>query len=243
MPFKVAIIPHLDYLTPEGAAIGAINTIYFETREGGERKLCGTNTDCIGIREAILQNSPPAVLSSIKGKAGMVIGGGGTSRAAVYALKKFLGCSEIYLVNRDAGEVAAVIAECESKGFGSGLKYISTLEEAEAVEAPKVVVSAIPNFTPKTEEEVRTRGVIDVLLGKGEREKGVLLEMCYHPSPETEVKELAVKKGWQVVPGVEAMIWQGFEQDRVWLGREVGERLPVEKVKGVIARKLAEAKH
>lgn len=237
MPLKVAIIPHLDALTAEGQAIGAINTIYLQTTPEGKKILCGTNTDCIGIREAILQNTPKDVVAGIKGKPGMVIGGGGTSRAAVYALKQFLGCSEIYLVNRDKSEVDAVIEECTSKGFGSGLRYISTIEEANQIAAPSVVVSAIPDFPPKTENEIRTRKVIETLLARGEN-KSPLLEMCYHPSPNTEITAVAKEVGWQVIPGVEAMIWQGFEQDRVWLERPVSE-LPVDAVKAVISAKLA----
>lgn len=237
MPHKVAIIPHLDALTPAGKAIGAINTIYWETNEAGERKLVGTNTDCIGVREAILQNTEKEVVAGMKGRSGMVIGGGGTSRAAVYALKEYLGCSEIYLVNRDKSEVDAVIEECTSKGFGDGLRYISTIEEAEAIEGPKVIVSAIPDFPPKTEDEIRTRKVIEILLAKGET-KGPILEMCYHPSPDTGIAAISKQAGWKVIPGVEAMVWQGFEQDRVWLGKEVSE-LPVEEVKRVIAARLA----
>lgn len=237
MPFKVAIIPHLDTLTPEAAAIGAVNTIWWKSGEDGRRELCGTNTDCIGIREAILRNVDKEKVVAMKGSPGMVIGGGGTSRAAVYALKTFLGCSKIYLVNRDKSEVDAVISECVAKGFGSGLRYISTVEEAEALEAPAVVVSAIPDFPPRTDDEIRTRRVIEILLGKGE--KGAILEMCYHPRPWTEIDALARKSGWQVVPGTEAMIWQGFEQDHIWLGKDVSE-LPVEKVKEVIAAKLAQ---
>jgi quinate dehydrogenase len=235
MPHKVAIIPHLDSLTPEGAAIGAINTIYWGTNAEGEQVLCGTNTDCIGIREAILRNSSLEHVKESKGKPGMVIGGGGTSRAAVYALKQFLGCSEIYLVNRDKSEVDAVIAECTSKGFGSGLRYVSTIAEAQSLEAPRVIVSAIPDFPPRTEDEIRTRAVIKTLLAK---RSGAILEMCYHPSPNTEISALAKENGWLVIPGVEAMVWQGFEQDRVWLEMEVKD-MPIQEVKDTIATELA----
>jgi quinate dehydrogenase len=234
MPLKVAIIPHLDALTPEGRAIGAVNTIYWRTSDSGKRELCGTNTDCIGIREAILQNVDKEQVTRMKGNVGLVIGGGGTSRAAVYTLKTFLGCTEVYLVNRDKAEVNAVIEECTSKGFGNGLRYVSTVEEAGTLPAPVVAVSAIPDFPPKTEQEIRTRKVVETLLGNG---KGAILEMCYHPSPETEINALAKNLGWQVIPGTEAMVWQGFEQDRVWLNRDVST-FPVAKVKAVIAAEL-----
>ncbi len=235
MPYKVAIIPHLDMLTPEGEAIGAVNTIFLRNSPSGKRLLCGTNTDCVGIREAILQNVSKEVGASFAGKPGMIIGGGGTCRAAVYALKHFLGCSEIYLVNREKEECDAVIEYCIAKGFGDGLKYVSSVAEAESLPAPAVIVSAIPDFPPKTEAEINTRRIIEILLAK---EKGVILEMCYHPSPNTAIAALATNAGWHLIEGVEAMIWQGLEQDKVWLRQRVST-MPVEKVKEVIRAKLA----
>ncbi|KAA8569797.1 hypothetical protein EYC84_002140 [Monilinia fructicola] len=230
-------------LSPEGAAIGAINTIYHRISPSGEKILCGTNTDCIGIREALLQNATPSTISSIKGSAGMVIGGGGTCRAAVYALKKFLGCEVIYMVNRDKSECDAVIAECSSNGFGDGLLYIESIAQAESLPAPTVIVSAIPDFTPVSADEQRARGIITEFLNK-EGEKGAILEMCYHPSPDTQIAALATKAGWQVVGGVESMVYQGLEQDKTWLGVEV-EKLPVKEVRRVVLERLESerAKH
>ncbi|TVY42385.1 Quinate dehydrogenase [Lachnellula occidentalis] len=239
MPHKVAIIPFLDMLTPEGEAIGAVNTIFLSNHPDGRRMLCGTNTDCIGIREAILQNVRKETVSGMRGRKGMVIGGGGTCRAAVYTLKTYIGCDEVYLVNRDRIEVEEVIKECKSKGFGDGLRFVKSVEEAELLQGPKVVVSAIPDFPPQSEAEVRTRKIVQTLLGK-EKEKGVILEMCYHPSPDTAIARIARTNEWQVIEGTEAMIWQGLEQDKVWLNRKLSA-LPVEKVKQVIAAKLAKS--
>src|SRR5579859_3271280 len=104
MPHKVAIIPHLDDLLDEGRVIGAVNTVI--VKEGnGRRKYIGTNTDCIGIRDALLSKPEPKTSGT---PAGMVIGGGGTTRSAVYSLHKYLGCNPIYLVNRDDQEVRDV---------------------------------------------------------------------------------------------------------------------------------------
>ncbi|CZT52740.1 probable quinate 5-dehydrogenase QA-3 [Rhynchosporium secalis] len=239
MPHKVAIIPHLDVLTPEGLAIGAINTIFLRAALDGRRLLCGTNTDCIGIREAILQNTSPVQSAGMKGYPGMIIGGGGTCRAAVYALINFIGCEEVYLVNRDKSEVDAVIAECAAKGFGDKLRYVASIGEAEKLAAPRVVVSAIPDFELKNEDEIRARCIVEMILGKSEN--GALLEMCYHPNPDTAIARLAEKSGWNVIGGIEAMIWQGLEQDKIWLRRKASS-LPVEEVRRVFALKETKAR-
>jgi quinate dehydrogenase len=217
MPYKMAIIPHLDELTPEGEAIGAINTIFLKSDQDGSRKYVGTNTDCIGVREAFSANvTSPSIY---RGKPGLVIGGGGTSRAAIYAFQNFLGCSPIYMVNRDKKEVDTVMNECNSKGFGQDIKHVSTVSEAENLSPPGAIVSCIPDFSPKTEEERTARKILQTFLGASQ--KGALLEMCYHPTPNTEIDALAREEGWQVIIGTEAMIGQGLEQARLWSGIEL----------------------
>lgn len=235
MPYKVAIIPHLHALTPEGAAVGAVNTIFPSVdSQTGERQLHGTNTDCIGIREALRQNLTPTAFAACRGRPALIIGGGGTSRAAVYALKNWL-CSEpIYMLNRDASEVAAVMSECTARGFGTGLIHVSSVPQAASLPAPAVIVSAIPDFPPQTPGEELVRAGLTALLDTG---KGSVLEMCYHPSSDTAISRLAAEKGWAVIPGTEAMIWQGLEQDRYWTGTPVAD-MPVEEVKAAVAEAL-----
>jgi len=131
-----------------------------------------------------------------------------------------------------------VIEECKSKGFGQNLIHVETVEQAEQLQEPGAIVSCVPDFPPRTENEKQARGVIECFLGK--EQKGAMLEMCYHPSPWTEIGNLAEKAGWQVILGTEAMIYQGLEQDKLWTGRQLDE-LPVEKVKALIATKLGQS--
>ena len=91
-------MPYLNRLTPRGLSIGAVNTIVIR-EENGRRIKYDTKTDSVGIREAILQNARPELLTAAHGRPAMVIGAGGTSRAAVYALKVFLGIEILYIVN------------------------------------------------------------------------------------------------------------------------------------------------
>jgi quinate dehydrogenase len=208
MPHKISIIPHLDFLTPECRDVGACNTIFLRNDpQTGHRLLCGTNTDVIGVRESFLQNTSPTVFEN---HPGMVIGGGGAARSAVYALRTWLKATTIYIVNRDKEEVDAVIAECNERGFGAGVVHVESVEQAETLEAPGAIVGCVPDFAPKTKEEKLARQIIEVMLGKAR--KGAMLEMCYNPSPYTELGMLAEKERWQVILGTEALIWQGIEQ-------------------------------
>ncbi|KAK3391520.1 hypothetical protein B0T20DRAFT_81124 [Sordaria brevicollis] len=238
MPNKVSIIPHLDYLTPECRDVGACNTLFLKTDEAtGRRLFCGANTDVIGVRESFVQNvADPARV--YEGRPALVIGGGGAARSAVYALHKWLGATDIYLVNRDKSEVNAVIAECKERGYGDRLVHVASVEQAERLQGPGAIVACIPDFPPKTTEEVLARRIIETFLRK--EEKGAMLEMCYNPSPFTELGALAEKEVWQVILGTEALIWQGIEQDKYWTGR-TNDELPIQQIKEAIAAKLAEA--
>lgn len=237
MPNKVAIMDYLDEMTEECREVGACNTIYFRPSEdvGGRRKLYGTNTDVVGVRESFYQNirDPDAVFHD---KPAMVIGGGGAARSAVYALWKWMRATKIYLVNRDQSEVDAVIRECKAKGYGDTLVHVATVEEAEALEAPGAIVACVPDFPPKTPEEKTARAVIKTILKK--ERKGAMLEMCYNPSPYTELGAIAEREGWQVILGTEAMIWQGFEQSKLWTNLELKD-LPVKKCKEMIAARIS----
>ncbi|KFH48727.1 Quinate dehydrogenase-like protein [Hapsidospora chrysogenum ATCC 11550] len=238
MPNKVAILPHLDELTDECRDVGACNTLFLRTCSAtGRRLLCGANTDVIGIRDSFTRNvrRPERVYHN---RPALVIGGGGAARSAVYALRKFLRATTIYLVNRDAAEVAAVVRDCAARGYGEGLMHVDTPSQAAGLEAPGAVVACVPDLTPQTDAEKRARAVTETFLDRGGG-RGAMLEMCYNPSPFTQLGALAERKGWQVIPGTEALIWQGLEQDKYWTGRPVDE-LPVRHVQEAIADRVAQ---
>lgn len=274
MPNKVAIMEHLDEATEECREVGACNTIFVRERDrdrdrdrydGGQpqRIYCGANTDVIGVREAFYQNvaDPDAVFHD---RPAMVVGGGGAARSAVYALRKWMRATKIYLVNRDGAEVRAVMADCTARGYGGdALVHLETVDQAAQAEVlPGAIVACVPDLPPNTEGERTARAIVETVLRKDRN--GCMLEMCYNPSPwsqytvpvlswlselvrlETrltfstiaELGGIAEQEGWQVILGTEAMVWQGLEQDRYWTGMET-KTLPVQKVRDVISEKLA----
>ncbi|KAI5474279.1 shikimate 5-dehydrogenase [Pseudohyphozyma bogoriensis] len=238
MPHKVAICKELDGLTEDGAAIGACNTILREFQPDGSIKLIGHNTDSVGVRESLLKQDDSHVKSG-KVRPGMLFGAGGAARASIYAMHKWLNCSPIYVVNRDAAEVETLIADYKKNAtpaFDPVLVHIKTPEEAAKYEAPAYIVSAVPAFPPTTPEEKEARATVVEIFKKPE--KGVILEMCYFPHPWTELAQIAQDAGWQVVTGEQAMIWQGIEQQKLWLGAEEKD-FPIEKVFATVKEQLA----
>jgi shikimate dehydrogenase len=89
IPYKKAVMPHLDALSPEARAIGAVNTVRFEN---GRRT--GHNTDYLGL-QSLLEHSG----ISVAGQRVVVLGSGGAARCA-YFLAKDLGAAEVLTVSR-----------------------------------------------------------------------------------------------------------------------------------------------
>lgn len=92
IPYKQAVIPFLNKLSPDAKKIGAVNTIKFEN----DGSLTGHNTDFIGFKKSI-----QPFLKSHHQKA-LILGTGGASKAIAYALKD-LGIRYRF-VSRKAGE-------------------------------------------------------------------------------------------------------------------------------------------
>lgn len=234
MPYKVTMMSAVDEVTEEGRMIGAINTVFLRRGGDGTTRYIGTNTDCVGVREAFLQNFP-GVMSQAAGKPAMVLGGGGACRAAIYALWKWLGASKIYMVNRLDSEVKAIMEAFKASGFGGELVHVSSVAQAEALEAPVLVVGTVPDFPPREPGEVLARDIVNTFLAKPD--KGYILEMCYHPKPRTEFFNLGEEAGWKMIYGTEPMIWQGVAQQILWAELPL-ERFQLEEVHKVIRAAL-----
>lgn len=81
IPYKEQVIPLLDELSEEAAAIGAVNVIKF-VHQKDTLKLIGHNSDVMGFT-----NSIEPLLEEHHKKA-LILGTGGSSKAVQYGLKK-----------------------------------------------------------------------------------------------------------------------------------------------------------
>jgi 3-dehydroquinate dehydratase / shikimate dehydrogenase len=91
MPYKEAIVSHLDNTDAHTTKIGACNTVV-RAQDG---KLYGFNTDAAGVVRPLQQRI------SLEGAKILILGAGGAARAAVYGLKER--GAEVYILNRTLG--------------------------------------------------------------------------------------------------------------------------------------------
>jgi quinate dehydrogenase len=221
MPNKVSFGLLLDDLTEEARMIGAVNTSFIRLDKGGQRRYIGTNTDCIGIRDSILYRMPDAATTA-KGRPSMVIGGGGAARSAIFALRRWFGSTEIYIANRLKAEVDALITFFQSTAPDITLKYLATVEEAATCETPYIVIGTIPNDMPRETGEIACRQICDTILRR--KSKGIVLDMCYLPSPVTYLYTNGKVNGWAVIPGTEVLVRVCIAQQILWLEKDVNKQ-------------------
>ncbi|MGF3022081.1 shikimate dehydrogenase [Methylobacterium aquaticum] len=127
-PYKEAILPLLDALSPGARAVSAVNTIV--VRDG---RLIGHNTDTTGFARALVQAFGPQPDGPVA-----LVGAGGVGKAVAVALAQFPGL-EVRLVDADPAKAAAVAAALDGH---ASLRVCRRIEEA--VEGARGIVNGTP---------------------------------------------------------------------------------------------------
>ena len=104
IPYKEAVIPFLDEISAEARSMGAVNTIV-----NNDGKLCGYNTDFLGMRALFNKLGIDA-----SGKKIAILGSGGTAKTAL-AVSKSIGATEILVVSRQKKNDAIDYSELYEK--------------------------------------------------------------------------------------------------------------------------------
>jgi shikimate dehydrogenase len=129
-PFKQSVIPHLDVLSPESTAIGAVNTIVFE-----HDRTVGHNTDCWGFAESFRSEMHGADLDRV-----LLLGAGGAGRAVAHALRE-LGAGEIEIFDLDPQPAIDLAAILNAEG---ALRASVTHDVAAAAASAGGIVNTTP---------------------------------------------------------------------------------------------------
>ena len=128
-PHKRAVMDHLDDVSAEARALGAVNTIV--NRAG---TLFGSNTDAAGLaRWMRLAGIDPM------GKPALVLGAGGAARATVWALAD-LGATSILVLNRTVERAQDVVTSFQHRLPRTDLMWGNLADAAEPARKPWAVV-------------------------------------------------------------------------------------------------------
>lgn len=124
-PCKQAVIPHLDELSPDARALGAVNTVVLK-----DGKRIGHNTDWFGFAEGFRRGLPEASLGKV-----VQFGAGGAGAAVAHAALT-LGVEQLTLVDVDPVRARAV-----ADRVGAGRIVVGT---ADALATADGAINATP---------------------------------------------------------------------------------------------------
>jgi len=214
MPHKLAAMAAMDSIRPTAQRIGAINTI--EVRAG---ELIGHNTDGDGLRRFLeLDLGVP-----LRERRALVIGTGGSARAAVSALGE-AGVAHLCVLARDAGRAGELRALAGQVAFdAAGLDGDVT----GWVEQARVIVNATP---------VGQRNEPPVIPVAAISPEVVLVDLVYRP-PVTPLIQAARNRGAIAHSGLGMLLHQAALSFEIWTGVEA----PMEAMSAAALWELAKA--
>ncbi len=191
IPHKEAALALADEASDAARAIGAANTLTFSP-DGSVR---ADNTDAPGIIDALGRS--PAGLSAL------VLGAGGSARAAVWALRS-AGASEVCVLNRTTTRAEALAAEL-------GARVVTAPVPAD------ILVNCTSVGLGHSSSPVDILKVIGMNL---DDLRGYLhvVDLVYSDGP-TPLVELARDLGASVVDGLDVLVAQGALSFERWTGR------------------------
>jgi shikimate dehydrogenase len=190
IPFKTKIMKLLDTVDREARRIGAVNTIV--NRKG---KLAGYNTDWRGIVDAL------SAVMAIKGKTVMILGAGGTARAALFGILKEGG--KPFIVNRTAQKGRRLAKEWECPFF--------KMEDVAKIKADCLINTTPVGMSPNVGKSPLPSDMM--------RNFGVVMDVIYNPL-KTQLLLDAEKASCTVLSGLDMFIHQGAGQLKLWTGQE-----------------------
>lgn len=131
-PYKQAVIPHLDVLSPQAEQIGAVNTVVF-----GKGQRCGYNSDVTGFAENLRSGLPSdARLQNV-----VQMGAGGAGAATAHALIG-LGTQRLTIFDPEVDRAGA-LCEALCAVHGQGRVVVGT-ELDLAIQGADGIVNATP---------------------------------------------------------------------------------------------------
>lgn len=205
IPHKVAVIEHLDELSPEARAIGAVNTVRIE---GGKK--IGENTDGKGFLRGVRTDAG----MDPKSKRVVMLGAGGAARAIGTELV-LAGAAELLVVNRSAERGSTMVADLQSATGGSVV-----FEQWRGTFAVPDDCDLFVNATSiGLYPDVDAMPPVDL---SGAREDMLVADAVFNP-PETRLLATAKAHGLPTLDGLSMLVYQGVIAFEMWTGKSPDE--------------------
>lgn len=196
-PCKQSVLPLLHELSPDAAALGAVNTVQLHA---GRR--IGHNTDWFGFAENMRRNLPDAPLDRV-----VQFGAGGAGSAVAHAAL-VRGVRHLTITDVDAGRAQLVAADLCGR-FGAGRAEAAT-DAARAVAAADGIINATPIGMDAHPGMAFPQAWLRPSLW--------VAEVIYFPL-ETELLRRARDYGCRTLDGGGMAVFQAVEAFRLFTGR------------------------
>lgn len=204
IPLKIPSILFLDEIDPSANIVDAINTVMIDPQTNALR---GYNTDAKGFISAIPKDF------QLYQKTVAVLGTGGAARAAITALAQKQ-VKEIRLYTRNIANSFKLI-DYLRKTFPNIAFNSYQIDKFKDFSDVNILVNATPigmsgpavGYTPAEEDELRTLPC-----------DALIYDVVYNPK-KTNLIRLAEKLNLKHINGVDMLVWQAYEAEKIWTGR------------------------
>lgn len=196
-PFKIEIVPLLDELSPNAAAIGSVNTVVFRN---GRRY--GHNTDLWGFAESFRRNMDGTPRERV-----LLIGAGGAGVAVAHALAD-CGVRELRIFDAEADRSERLAEQVRANRPGVVAKSIDRID-ATTVHDLNGLVNATPVGMAKTPGSPFPADLLHPALW--------VADIVYFPL-ETELLADARACGCRILPGSGMAVFQAVRAFELFTG-------------------------
>lgn len=203
IPHKTLILKYLNELTPIAQEIGAVNTVKIE-----EGKLIGTNTDIVGIRDALSEANFP----HIQDLSIVIVGAGGAARSVSKYFSKF--DVKLSIINRtvkNAEILSNALISHPKTNAEIHFYSLNSPKKKQIFQSADLLVNATPiGMWPNINETI--------FQNYTPLDSQWIFDLVYNPI-ETQLVKTAKKMGCKLINGLDMLIYQASEAFKWWTGK------------------------
>ena len=216
IPHKENIRKYLDQESMIAQKIGAVNTLFWQNG-----KICGTNTDVVGVLKSIINVFNPSNQNIL------ILGAGGAARATIFGLQ--ITGANVFLWNRTKEKAIKIANEFDPTNYQKIKKSstssdcennVSFLESIKKADIKQIQVIDDFSDSKKFDLVINTTSVglhewKSVVPENFWHKSHVAFDIVYDPL-ETKFLSDAEKAGAITISGDKLLVYQALEQFKMW---------------------------